>query len=202
MMFHFAGSARLLPSISNPVMPPPSIRDTQPATTELQQWRATMGQRLGSFLGVTSLHSHLTRNESYISVRSVCSGSDGGSSDNIDGIFTDPATGIPSFAQHLSRLDQRTEETDDLYRWMQRQQDFTKTAYYATTNGIGETFAKNKGSEQSIDELPSEHSLAATLVPTAFQPVAAQVWGDIASNQIYLYTTYLRHLKKITFYFC
>ena len=155
-------------------MPPPPVKDTQPVTSELQQWRATMGQRLGSFLGVTSLHSHLTRNESYMSVRSICSGSDG-SSDNIDAMYTDPATGMASFAQHLSRLDQRTEETDDLYRWMQRQQDFTKTAYYVTTNGIGDTFVKNKGSEQSIDELPSEHSLAATLVPTAFQPVAAQV---------------------------
>ena len=131
-----------------------------------------MGMRLGSFLGVTSLQSHLTRNESYISIQSVCSAS-GGSS--VDGQAPDPTPGRASFAQHLSRLDQRTEDTDDLYRWMQRQQDFTKTAYYSSTAGMPETFTKHKGSEQSIDELPSEHSLAATLVPTAFQPVAAQV---------------------------
>lgn len=114
--------------------------------------------------------SRLQRNESNVS---FASGSNYSSSDHIQGASI-PGTPLrQSLTRHLSELEKR--EDEDLYRWMQRQQEFFNQSNLQYYPSMGADSLLHAGvSEYSQDDSLSIQRLAAMAHP-AFQLADAQV---------------------------
>lgn len=89
-----------------------------------------------------------------------------------------PSTPVrQSLTRHLTGLDKR--EDEDMYRWMQRQQEFTRTSHHATGMQYYPSVGQESWTNTGISDLSQDDSLntqrVAAMARPAFQLADAQV---------------------------
>ena len=151
-----------------------SLAGLRPGPPVRSQSLAVPGINSGSASALGQTGGKMGRNESNVSFQS---GSVSMSSVDPIGLQSVPGTPMrQSLTRHLSELEKR--EGEDLYQWMQRQQEYTRLCTHPNLHcypSMGQESLINAGlSEYSQDDSMSLQRLAAMTHPT-LQMVDAQV---------------------------
>lgn len=103
-----------------------------------------------------------------------------------------PSTPVrQSLTRHLTGLDKR--EDEDMYRWMQRQQEFTRISHHPTSLQYYPSIGQESWTNTGISDLSQDDSLntqrVAAMARPAFQLADAQV--SLSSNKMGIYYVHL-----------